>query len=361
MVRFARERRVFFVEEALFDADEPRLELRSDEVHVVVPHLPAGLGREAEQRATRRLLAAFFKAQAIASPLIWLYTPMMWPLVQDVPASAVVYDCMDDLSGFAGAPPELAARERDLVRRADVMFTGGHHLYESKRAVHPNVHPFPSSVDVEHFATARRRHDQPADQRAMPRPRIGFAGVIDERMNLDLVRDVAAAHPEWQFVMIGPVVKIDPATLPRAANVHYLGMKPYQQLPAYMAGWDAAMLPFAHNAATRYISPTKTPEYLAAGCPVISTSIRDVVRPYGERGLVAIADSPAEFAEAIRAALTARGRESVARAESFLAELSWDRTWAAMNDLIIDAGQPRTTTLSAPALGAVVARGAAAV
>src|SRR4051794_1186902 len=195
----------------------------------------------------------------------------------------VVYDCMDELSAFAGAPASLRARERELLTRADVVFTGGQSLYEAKRGAHPNVHAFPSSVDVNHFAAARRRHDDPPDQQAIPRPRIGFFGVVDERMDMALLSGVAERRPDWHLVLLGPVVKIDPAVLPERANVHHLGPKPYAELPQYIASWDVAMLPFARNEATRFISPTKTPEYLAAGRPVVSTSIRDVVRPYGEQ------------------------------------------------------------------------------
>ena len=158
----------------------------------------------------------------------------------------------------------------------------------------------PSSVDVEHFAKARRCKDEPADQCAIARPRLGFFGVLDERLDIPLLKGLAEARPDWQFVMIGPVVKIDPADLPRCNNIHYLGPKSYLELPRYIAGWDVALLPFARNDATRFISPTKTPEYLAAGKPVVSTSIRDVVRPYGEMGLVRIADTVQEFVRRVR-------------------------------------------------------------
>jgi UDP-galactopyranose mutase len=346
MERYARERRVFFVEEPVFDATDAHLDVTvSHGVHVVVPHLPSGLDRAQVLQVQPPLIRTLLDRQRVHLPLIWLYTPLAWPLVDDVAASAVVYDCMDELSGFAGASPELCAREHELMRRADVVFTGGHSLFEAKRERHPNVHPFPSSVDVAHFGRARTWRDVPADQRPIPAPRIGFCGVIDERMNLDLVRDVAAARPDWHFVMIGPVAKIDDAALPRADNLHYLGMKAYEELPGYLAGWDAAILPFAHNAATRFISPTKTPEYLAAGCPVVSTSIRDVVRPYGERGLVQIADTAEAFAAAIAHALTPAGRECLPRADALLRTMSWDRTWAAMNDRIrqVEIGRRAST------------------
>ena len=331
MVRFAQERRVFFVEEPVFDAtDGPRLEVALKEVHVVTPHLPAD-GEAQTTRILRRLMTRLSSQWRLTRPLVWLYTPLAWPLVSDFESSAVVYDCMDELSGFAGASPRLEQLERQLMAGADLMFTGGHSLYEAKKTLHGNVHPFPSSVDVSHFARARAIVRQPADQRYIPHPRVGFCGVIDERMNLDLVRDVAAARPDWQIVMIGPVAKIQDDQLPRASNIHYLGMKSYAELPAYFAGWDVGIMPFAHNAATRFISPTKTPEYLAAGCPVVSTSIRDVVRPYGEQGMVTIADDAARFEEAIARALGPEGARSVAKADPWLATLSWDRTWTLMN------------------------------
>jgi glycosyltransferase involved in cell wall biosynthesis len=335
MVRFARERRVFYVEEPITDAETPWLDVSiSHGVHVVVPHLPPGLSPTASLRAQRQLLGAMIEARRVEQPLVWLYTPLALPLVDGLQVSAIVYDCMDELSGFAGASPELRDRERDLLARADVVFTGGHSLFEAKREHHPNVHAFPSSVDVAHFRRARTWRREPSDQRIIARPRIGFCGVIDERMDLDLVRQLAEARPDWQLVLIGPTAKIDDASLPRGANLHYLGMKSYDVLPHYLAGWDAAILPFAHNPATRFISPTKTPEYLAAGCPVVSTSIRDVVRPYGERGLVHIADTVEDFSAAIAAALTPAGRAAVQRADALLATMSWDRTWSAMNTLV---------------------------
>jgi UDP-galactopyranose mutase len=186
----------------------------------------------------------------------------------------------------------------------------------------------PSSVDVDHFATARRCKEDPADQAGIAHPRLGFFGVLDERLDIPLLAGIAEAKPDWQFVMIGPVVKIDPADLPKRANIHYLGPKSYTELPRYIAGWDVALLLFARNEATRYISPTKTPEYLAAGKPVVSTSIRDVVNPYGESGLVRIADAAPEFVAACEGALAESPGARRARADNFLRNTSWDRTWS---------------------------------
>jgi UDP-galactopyranose mutase len=205
-------------------------------------------------------------------------------------------------------------------------------------------------VDVAHFGQARRLRDDPPDQAAIPRPRLGFFGVIDERMDLALIAGVAAARPEWHIVMIGPVVKIDPATLPYADNIHYIGAKRYEELPRYVAGWDVALLPFARNEATRFISPTKTPEYLAAGKPVVSTSIQDVVRPYGEQGLVRIADDVPSFVRACTAAMAEDPAKRLTLADAFLRQTSWDGTWTRIRLLMEDACH-RTAT-GADATGA---------
>jgi UDP-galactopyranose mutase len=197
------------------------------------------------------------------------------------------------------------------------------------------VHLFPSSVDVQHFRRAREQKQEPEDQAHIPHPRIGYAGVIDERMDLGLLKAAAESRPDLQFVLIGPVVKIDPATLPRLPNIHYLGMKPYSDLPTYFSGWQIGMLPFALNDSTRFISPTKTPEYLAAGLQVISTPIRDVVTPYGDLGLVRIADGASGFIREADALLKSPlDDEFMKRADRFLAQSSWDKTWNEMNELM---------------------------
>ncbi|MCA1584448.1 MAG: glycosyltransferase [Acidobacteria bacterium] len=345
MTRFARERRVFFVEEPLFDAAAPRLDLEITEgVHVVVPHLPPGDASDGGFATQRQLIRELLKEQGSRAPIVWLYTPLALPLVDNEAESIIIYDCMDELSAFMGASPVLVQRERDLLQRAHLVFTGGESLYEAKRARHPRVFLFPSSVDVAHFSAARQPQPEPTDQRSIPHPRLGFCGVIDERMDLELVASVAKRHADWHFVMVGPVVKIDPASLPTGANLHYLGLKAYAELPAYLAGWDVALLPFARNEATRFISPTKTPEYLAAALPVVSTAVPDVVRPYGERRLVHIASSPSEFAAAIATALNGERDSWLRDVDQLLATMSWDRTWSAMNRLIDQAiGQHRAT------------------
>ena len=349
MTRYARMRRVFFVEEPVFEnvaGPGVTIDLH-DGVFVVVPRLPQGYSPEQSIRAQRAILDQVIAANDITRFVLWYYTPLALKFSSHLHPEALVYDCMDELSAFKNAPPEVGILEEALLNRADVVFTGGHSLYEAKKHLHPNMHAMPSSVDAAHFGTARTIAADPADQRELPRPRLGFFGVLDERLDLPLLRGIAEARPAWQLVMIGPVVKIDPADLPRLPNIHYLGAKRYEELPAYLSGWDLALLLFARNEATRFISPTKTPEYLAAGKPVVSTSIRDVVTPYGDRDLVRIADSVEDFVEACANALREVSEPRRVRADVFLRGMSWDRTWA-KTAALVDAV---TSESSLPATG----------
>ncbi len=277
LTRCAKERNVWFVEEPLFGATSSQLDIKqADGVYVVVPHLPEDCSAEQACDLQRQLLDVLL-ARRIRSALgLWYYTPMALPFTRHLQPALTVYDCMDELANFKGAPPVMGQLERELFSRADLVFAGGHSLYKHKRSHHPRLYCFPSSVEVSHFAAARRLGggEEPADQAAIPYPRLGFFGVIDERMDLDLIAAVAKARPGWQLVMLGPVAKIDPASLPRLANIRWLGAKTYKELPRYVSGWDVALLPFACNDATRFISPKKTPEYLAAGKPVVATPSR---------------------------------------------------------------------------------------
>ena len=300
--------------------------------------MPHWWGREAVEAALRDLLNMLIDTAIPVDPVLWFYTPMMLGFADRVRAETIVYDCMDELSAFAFADPLLVEREAELIRRADVMFTGGYSLYEAKRARHDAIHPFPSAVDVPHFAAARGTVTEPADQAGIAGPKLGFYGVIDERVDLALIDALAVARPDWQIVMIGPVVKIDAATLPRRANIHWLGGRHYDELPAYLSGWSVALMPFAINEATRFISPTKTPEYLAAGRPVVSTPIVDVVRHYGAIDAVAVAADAAGFIAACEAAIAMpTGGARLREADNLLAAISWDRTFAAMKQAIAPA------------------------
>src|SRR3982751_4495950 len=345
--RAARDRRVFFVEEPFFDNGSMHLEYhkREDDVIVVVPHLPHGLSSEVATNAVLRdMVERLFTIHNINEFVSWYYTPAALPFTEHLVPVATIYDCMDELSAFKGACPKLREKEQTLMQRADLVFTGGQSLYEAKRDQHHSVFAFPSSIDRNHFGQARQITIEPEDQKNIPHPRLGFFGVIDERFDVGLLGQVATARPDWQFVIIGPVVKIDEDVLPRNENIHYLGSKKYQELPSYLAGWDVALLLFARNEATRFISPTKTPEYLAAGKPVVSTSIQDVVRPYGQEGLVSIADTPDEFIGTVERILGQKERtEWLARVDNFLKEMSWDETWSRMSNLIDGAVENNVT------------------
>jgi UDP-galactopyranose mutase len=334
--RCAQKRRVFYVQEAVADGTT-RLEVQLTEsgVYVVTPHVPDNLDLDELDAVQQTLLDELFLQYEIDDYLLWVYAPMATVYTEHLRPVATVYDCMDELSLFAGAPPELREREAALLRGADLVFTGGRSLHEAKRLFNPNVHCFPSSVEVEHFAPARQCLPEPADQKPIPHPRIGFVGVLDERLDLDLVEQLADARPDWSLVLVGPVAKIDERALPQLPNIHYLGPKTYEELPVYLSGWDVAWMPFALNDATRFISPTKTLEYLAAGRPVLSTAVRDVVAPYGEEGLVRIVEDVEETIDAIEAALG--GEIDLSRVDSLLADTSWDRTWSAMEQLVDQA------------------------
>ena len=355
MCRAAAKRRVLYIEEPHYGATQAHvttLEARPN-LFVVTPRLPQGLSLLGELTTQRGLLARVYRELGVNDPLVWLYTPMALDLIEGLSTAAVVYDCMDELSGFHGAPAALQLLEAKLLARADLVFTGGASLCRAKRRRRRDAHLFPSSVDLQHFQAARRPVEGPPDQRDLPGPRIGFFGVIDERMDLELVAEVARRRPDWSIVLVGPVVKIDPAALPRLPNIHYLGQKSYAELPSYLAGWDVAMMPFAMNDATRFISPTKTLEYLAGGKPVVSTPIADVVSPYGEQGLVAIARDAGEFVAATQELLDG-DRPALETVDTFLARGSWDRTWEAMAALIDDTvakrrrgRQSHTHTISA--------------
>jgi UDP-galactopyranose mutase len=342
MTRFANTGcKVIFWEEPVpspLDA-APRLDARIDPVSgvtVVTPLLPDGLS-ETERDATLSRLLQETVSAAGGDLIRWYYTPMMLKFSRQLKAVCTVYDCMDELANFKFAPAELAELERELMALSDVVFTGGYSLWEAKRDRHPNIHPFPSSVDRDHFAKARTQTMSPFDQADIREPRLGFYGVIDERMDLSLIEHLADARPDWSVVIVGPVVKIDPAALPTRPNLHYLGAKTYDQLPAYLGGWDVALMPFAMNESTQFISPTKTPEYLAGGRPVVSTPIVDVVRHYGQLEGVKIASTAEAFVDACDEAMgLSRAKGSwLDEVDSALSVLSWDETFSRMNQAIV--------------------------
>src|SRR5215207_7447821 len=340
--RAAKHYRVLLSEEPLVEKDAaPRMDVskRPGGIAIAVPILPQGLSAHEAVQAQRKLVDRLLEPAPAGPRIFWYYTPMAMAFTSHLDADLTVYDNMDELSAFRGASQELIDYESELFRRADVVFTGGMSLYEAKRNRHRNVHGFPSSIDFDHFAKTRKMKaaPEPADQAHIPHPRLGFFGVIDERMDIDLLDAVAELRPDWHFVMIGPVVKIDPAVLPRRDNIHWLGAKGYADLPRYLSGWDVGLMPFALNESTRFISPTKTPEFLAAGVPVVSTPITDVVRPYGEKGLVEIAKTPLEVVRKAESLLERPQQPWLSRVDRHLAVGSWDKTWSAMHRLMLEA------------------------
>lgn len=341
--RLASRWRVVFVEEPFTGAPESRLERLQPCAGVQVwrPHVKGWAHgfHDDHLPALQQLLAQAMREERVRDFWTWFYTPMAYPLASDLSPRGVVYDCMDELSAFRNAPRQLVQRENALFKAADLVFTGGPSLYNAKRERHPSVHCFPSSVDAKHFARAAQDHPL---QAGLPRPRLGWCGVIDERVDLGLVAALADARPDWQLVMVGPVVKIDPACVPRRDNIHWLGQQSYDDLPEFISGWDVCLLPFALNEATKFISPTKTLEYMACGRPAVSTPIRDVVEPYGQ--LVSIAQTTGDFIHACESVLGRSERERACHADAMaevVARTSWDGTAEAMAALIGQADAQR--------------------
>lgn len=332
MSRAARRHRVLFVEEP---TEGERLEIVVDDVaagiSVVTPTVPAGRSRATTDAWLRTSIPRLVRKWRQSDLIVWHYSVDAEPLSRDLDASVTIFDCMDELSAFRDAPPRLRDREAALLHRADLVFTGGHSLWEAKRALHPAVHLFPSSVDVAHFSAARHEQREPESLRGIGHPRLVYAGVIDERLDMQLVAKLADSRV-GEVVLIGPLAKIEAADVPRRPNVHALGMQPYAALPAFFAHSDVALMPFAINAATRFISPTKTPEYLAAGLPVVSTPVPDVVRGYADLDMVRIAADSSSFVREAAAALASPRR--LKPVDERLSGMSWDTTWEAMEELI---------------------------
>ena len=337
MTRLAEHYRILFVEEPVYDEGQAHLKKTAVAPNITVCQPHTGIqapGFHDDQIPTLQTLLADLVPEG-ERPVVWFYPPLALPLLQGFDPALVVYDCMDELAAFKNAPKQLLQRENALLNIADLCFTGGPSLYQSKRERHANAHCFSSSVDAKHFQKALDRDYSHPEQAHVARPRLGFYGVIDERFDTDLVSQVAQARPDWQIVLVGPVVKIDPANLPRANNIHYMGQRTYDQLPQFLAGWDVCLLPFALNESTKFISPTKVLEYMAAQLPIVSTPITDVVKPYGD--IVAIAHDPQEFIAACERALAMSDDEKAAmraRMREVVSNTSWNKTANSMHQLM---------------------------
>lgn len=339
MSRMARNRRIAFIEEPFFGAGEPRLAVReADGITVVQPHVPPQeehLPRvsPANQQIVRELVGPFLRENGFGGGVRWHYAPMATYMRDLTDDHLVVYDCMDELSAFKGAPPELVDRERDLMDEAQVMFTGGLSMWLNKKQHHPNCHRFDSGVDVEHFQLATKAETRvPDDARNLASPVLGYYGVIDERMDYEAIRALAAAFPLGTVLLIGPVTKVDPAELPKAPNIVYTGQRGYADLPRYLKAFDVALVPFADNPATRFLSPTKTLEYFAGLKPVVSSPVKDVVENYAD--IVRLARSPEEYVSAVKAALAEDNSDRARRGLAKAGEKTWDAIVADMEALM---------------------------
>lgn len=339
--RFASQGKVLFFEEPITSLED-RYEFYSEK-NVFVIKIFTDLESDNKNEKLKNLIDKVLEEFNIDNYSIWYYTPMALEYTVHLQPEVIIYDSMDELSAFRFADTKLIDFEHDLFEMADVVFTGGYSLYEAKKHRHENIHPFPSSIDKEHFVQAREQIQEPGDQQNIPYPRLGFFGVVDERFDIELLKNSALLRPEWQFVIIGPVVKIDPADLPQLPNIHYLGSKKYSELPAYISHWDISLILFARNKATEFISPTKTPEYLAAGLPVISTPIKDVINPYGDKKLVHIAETAEELVEAAERELSNDiPTEWLKNVDNFLEGHSWDITFEEMSELIEKAKRKKS-------------------
>jgi len=339
LTRLAEHFRIFYFEEPFCcaQADSYHIE-SSDNVHVVTTRLSSEPNNPDIYQKQQRIINNIMLSHQVKDYILWYYTPMALLFTANLKPVITVFDCMDELSAFLYAPPLLKQLEKEMMAKADIVFTGGHSLYTAKRNQHANIHSFPSSIDKKHFAKARKIQPDPEDQKNIGYPRFGFYGVIDERFDIELIRGVATKRPDWNFIIVGPVVKIDESILPRNPNIHYVGSKCYNELPAYLSGWDIAMVSFALNESTKFISPTKTPEYLAGGKPVISTSIKDVVETYGNNGLVHIADTVDEFIAVAEKELNQKNKSKwLNTVDHFLADDSWDNTVTKMRQLMYES------------------------
>ena len=345
--RFAKKHPILFVEEPFFDVKEggePRLDFHRvmPNVTVVTPHLADSWNRNPKLPAklrefTKEALQEMNDTGAFDAPVLWYYSPMdaAWSLGY-IPNRGIVYDAMDELSQFTGAPKQLIANEARLMDYADIVFTGGYELSLKKKARHDNVHFFGCGVEVEHFGKARSEQTPiPPDIDFMARPVLGWFGVVDERVDYAMVGEMARMRPEWSFAMVGPVVKVDPNLLPHFPNLFWLGGRDYQVLPNYCKAFDICMMCFAINAATEYINPTKALEYLATGRPVISTPVKDVIRQYSD--LVDIVKTPEEFVAAAERVLKESPMDRIERGLAKAAACGWENTVTNMQRLIKDA------------------------
>jgi UDP-galactopyranose mutase len=344
--RLASTRRVLVIEDPIYKADTPpHWEFASPTPRLTVcrPHLPAN--SQKHQSSWKTLLHQLKTSYSISNPVGWLATPLALPLLNEFSPSVILYDAIDELNCPRGTTTQWLDMENKVLSKADAVFTSGYSLYQMLRQKHSNVHCLPSSADINHFKqarTLRRMYEgqtlftveshEPEGHACLPHPRLGYCGVLDKRIDFELIDLVARTRPEWQVVLVGPLVDLKPSQLPRQPNLHYLGPRPYDQLPAYIAGWDAALMPFVCNDSTRYLNPTTTMEYMAAERLIVTTRVADVVKPYC--GIVFVGHSPNTFIVGCEEAITASETERLTQVRLMREALtlnSWQATVRSMD------------------------------
>jgi glycosyltransferase involved in cell wall biosynthesis len=346
--RLSQRHKILFVEVIAPAADlaTPTARFRGPEnfpnVTILTLQFPAARWNDGEYvDAERRRMVQEFITGPVAgqfdNAVQWFYDPMAVPaFAGKMDEILTVYDCMDELSKFKCAPPEIIERERQLLGRADVVFTGGRKLFEAKSQHNDNCHFYGCGVDCEHFGKAREeRTEVPAELRGMQKPVLGYFGVVDERMDYELIARLADANPKWSVVMIGPVLKVDEAVLPKRPNLHWLGQRSYSDLPAYCKGFDVCLMPFALNESTEFINPTKALEYMATGRMIVSTAVPDVVRNFGS--VVKIAKNQKEFISLCQRAVEKPEQDAIERGLQMASENTWEKIVARMERHIEDA------------------------
>ncbi|MFN2646380.1 MAG: glycosyltransferase [Burkholderiales bacterium] len=345
--RLAAEQRVLFLEEPCYEGTQATLRLTEPQPGIVrvVPILPERMPVDDECAIVLPLVRAALERHPLLagefdSPIQWFYSPMTAPdFIGQLGETCVVYDCMDELANFRFAPPDIQEREAFLLQHADVVFTGGQQLFEAKSRRHRNVHFYGCGVDAAHFARARSEATPvPSALAKLPRPVLGYFGVIDERLDYPLIARLAEAFPEGSVAMVGPLAKVNAAELPQAPNLHWLGQQSYAALPGFVKGFDICLMPFALNEATRYINPTKTLEYMAAGKPIVSTAVPDVVRQFSS--IVELADSREDFVRGVSRAVAAPRPDVIAHGIERAERSTWEAIVAAMRrDVMAVLGQ----------------------
>lgn len=349
--RYGRYRRVYYFEEPLFGMTEiPRLHIKEtpDNVLVVVPHIPTKGSPQELNLQLAKLLDELIEDEEIIEYSLWYYTPMALNFTRHLKPQNIIFDLMDELINFYEDKRQLGLLEKELTDNADLVFMNGRTLFNSKKHLNSNIHELPSSIDFKHFSLARQKLIEPDDQVHIPHPRIGFYGVIDQRVDLEIIGKIAELEPLYQFIVLGPIINVKTSELPIRNNIHFLDKKDYHALPLYLAGWDCVFMPYRLDDSTKLFSPAKILEFLAAGKPVVASPLPDIIYSYKGKELIHLAKSPEEFIKKINLALQEnRNEEWITKIDSFLQDQNWDDLFSKMIYLESDLAKDKTRNMDA--------------